>query len=122
MLHIPEFGYSLSVTPLKAISGWANNISDDERSLPGGREFMHAAGLLDAPEDKVTNVEGGFLNVAIMIASELLVVTILSHDGGKSSFFEAVEVDVTCLFDLSFLNWIRGAPKVTSVGSTDSGP
>jgi hypothetical protein len=107
---------------LKAISGWANNISDDERSLPGGREFMHAAGLLDAPEDEVTNVEGGFLNVAIMIASDLLVVTILSHDGGKSSFFEAVEVDVTCLFDLSFLNWIRGALKVTSVGSTDSDP
>jgi hypothetical protein len=29
--------------------------------------------------------------------------TRLSHDGGESLFFETVEVDVTCLLDLSFL-------------------
>jgi hypothetical protein len=101
VLHVPGVGYSLSVTPLKAISGWADNFSDDERSLPGVREFMHVVGLLDAPEDEVANVEGGFLNVAIMIALELLVVTSLSHDGGESLFFEAVKVDATCLFGLS---------------------
>jgi hypothetical protein len=38
-----------------------------------------------------------------MIASELLVVTSLSHDGSESLFFEAVEVDATCLLGLSFL-------------------
>jgi hypothetical protein len=27
----------------------------------------------------------------------------LSHDGGESLFFEAVEVDATCLLGLSFL-------------------
>jgi hypothetical protein len=27
----------------------------------------------------------------------------LSHDGSESLFFEAVEVDATCLLDLSFL-------------------
>jgi hypothetical protein len=64
---------------------------------------MHVVGLLDAPEDEVANVEGSFLNVVIMIATELLVVTSLSHDGGESLFFETVEVDATCLFGLSFL-------------------
>jgi hypothetical protein len=64
---------------------------------------VHAVGLLDAPKDEVANVEGSFLNVEIMIALKLLVVTSLSHDGGESLFFEAVKVDATCLFGLSFL-------------------
>jgi hypothetical protein len=29
--------------------------------------------------------------------------TSLSHDGGESLFFEAIEVDATCLLGLSFL-------------------
>jgi hypothetical protein len=29
--------------------------------------------------------------------------TSLSHDGGEPLFFEAVEVDASCLFGLSFL-------------------
>jgi hypothetical protein len=64
---------------------------------------VHAIGLLDAPEDEVANVKGGFLDVAVVIASKLLIVTGLSHDGSKSLFFEAVEVYTLCLFGLSFL-------------------
>jgi hypothetical protein len=64
---------------------------------------VHAVGLLDASKDEVTNVKGSFLNVAIMIAMWLLVMTSLSHDGGESLFLEAVEVDTACLFGLSFL-------------------
>jgi hypothetical protein len=88
---------------LKSISGWADNFSDDERSLPRGRELVHAVSLLDAPEDEVIDVEGGFLDVAGVISSKLLIMTSLSHDGNKSLFFEAIEVDVTCLLGLSFL-------------------
>jgi hypothetical protein len=64
---------------------------------------VHVVGFLGAPKDEVAIVEGSFLNVAIMIASELLVVTSLSSDGGESLFFEAVEVDAMYLFGLSFL-------------------
>jgi hypothetical protein len=103
MLHVPRVWYSLFVTPLKAISGWVDNFSDDERSLPRGRELVHAVGLLGASKDEVVNVKGGFLNVAIMIASEQLVVMSLFHDSRESLFFEVVEVDVTCLLGLSFL-------------------
>jgi hypothetical protein len=64
---------------------------------------VHAVGLLDAPKDEVANVKGSFLDVAVVISSKLLVVTGLSHDSSKSLFFEAVEVDATCLLGLSFL-------------------
>jgi protein-S-isoprenylcysteine O-methyltransferase Ste14 len=64
---------------------------------------VHAVGLLDAPKDEVANVEGSFPNVVIVVALELLVVVSLSHNSSESLFFEAVEVDATCLLGLSFL-------------------
>jgi hypothetical protein len=86
---------------LEAICGWANDFGEDEGSFPRGRELVHVVGLLDAPKDKVTNVEGSFLDVAIMIASKLLVVTGLSHDGRKPLFFKTVKVDTTFLLEFS---------------------
>jgi hypothetical protein len=88
---------------LKAISGWTDNFSDDERSLPRGRELVHAVGLLDASKDEVANIEGGFHDVAVVISSKLLIMTSLSHEGSRSLFFEAIEVDAVCLLGLSFL-------------------
>jgi hypothetical protein len=38
-----------------------------------------------------------------MVMTQLLVVTSLSHEGGESLFFEALEVDAVCLLGLSFL-------------------
>jgi hypothetical protein len=93
----------LSVAPLEAISGWADNFGDDEGSLPRGRELVHAISLLDAPEDEVTNVEGSFVYVAVVIASKLLVVAGLSHDSSEPLFFKAVEVGAACLLGFSFL-------------------
>jgi hypothetical protein len=81
MLHVPRVWHSLPITPLEVIRGWADDFGDDERSFPGGRKLMHVIGLLDAPEDEVTNIDGSFPNIAIVIPSELLVMTSLSHDG-----------------------------------------
>jgi hypothetical protein len=103
MLHVPRIWNSLSVAALESICRWTNDFGDDERPRPRGREFMHAVGLLDVPEDEVANVEGSFLNVVIMVATKLLVVTSLSHDGDEYLFFEDVKVDAACLFGLSFL-------------------
>jgi hypothetical protein len=47
----------------------ADYFHDDEGSLPRGRELVHAVSLLDASKDEVTNVEGGFLNIVIMVAT-----------------------------------------------------
>jgi hypothetical protein len=87
---------------LEAISGWANNFGDDERSFPRGGELVHVVGLLDAPEDEVANIEGSFLNVAVMVSSKLFVVMGLSHDSSKTLLFKAVEVDATGLLGFSF--------------------
>jgi hypothetical protein len=38
-----------------------------------------------------------------VIASKLLIVTSLSHDGSKPLLFEAVKVYATCLLGFSFL-------------------
>jgi hypothetical protein len=103
MLHIPRVGYFLPVTPLKSIGRRADYFRDDEGYLPRGRELVHAVSLLDASKDEVANIEGGFLNIAIVVATQLLVVTGLPHDSGESLFFETVEVDATCLLGLSFL-------------------
>jgi hypothetical protein len=94
MLHVPRVWHSLSVTPLEAICGLADDFGDDEGSFPRGRELMHAIGLLDAPEDKVANIEGRLLNVAIVISSKLLVVTSLSHDGIKPLLIKAINISV----------------------------
>jgi hypothetical protein len=64
---------------------------------------VHAVGILDPPEDEIANVKGSFLNVAVVIALKLLIVTDLSHDSSEPLLFEAVKVDATCLFGLSFL-------------------
>jgi hypothetical protein len=88
---------------LEVISGWDDDFGDDERSFPRGRELVHAVGLLDAPEDEVANVEGSFLNVAVVVASKLLVVSGLSHDNSKPLLFKAVEVDATGLLGFSFI-------------------
>jgi hypothetical protein len=69
MFHVPRVGYSLPVTPLKSIGRRVHYFCDDEGSLPRGRELVHAISLLDASKDEVTNVEGGLLNIAIVVAT-----------------------------------------------------
>jgi hypothetical protein len=69
MLHVPRVGYSLPVTPLKPICRQSDYFRDDEGSLPRGRELVHAVSLLDESKDEVAHVEGGFLNIGIMVAT-----------------------------------------------------
>jgi hypothetical protein len=64
---------------------------------------VRVVGLLHASKDEVANFEGSFLNIAVMVTTQLLVMTSLSHDGGESLVFKAVEIDAACLLGLSFL-------------------
>jgi hypothetical protein len=88
---------------LEAISGWNDNFSDDEGSFPRGKELVYVVGLLDAPEDVVANIEGSFLNVMVVRATKLLVVTGLSQYSSRPLLFKAVEVDAMGLLGFSFL-------------------
>jgi hypothetical protein len=116
MFHIPRVWHSLPIAPLEAILGWVDDFSDDEWSFPGGRKFMDVVDLLDAPEDDVTNVEGSFPNVAIVVASKLLVVTGLSHDGSKPLLFKAIEVGPTCLLGFSLFVELDAWTSKSNVG------
>jgi hypothetical protein len=69
MLHVTRVGHPLPVTPLKPIGRWADYFRDDEGSLPWGRELVHAVSLLNAFEDEVANIEGGLLNIGIVVAT-----------------------------------------------------
>jgi hypothetical protein len=102
VLHVSRVWHSLSITPLEAVCGWADDFGDDEGSFPRGRELMYVVSLLDTPEDEIANVEGSFPDIAILIASKLLIVTSLSHEGSKPLLFKAIEVDATCLLVFSF--------------------
>jgi hypothetical protein len=77
---------------------------------------MHAVNLLDAPEDEVANIEGSFPNIAIVIASELLVVMSLSDDGGKPLLFKAIEVDPTCLHGFSLFVELDAWSSESNIG------
>jgi hypothetical protein len=63
---------------------------------------VHAIDLLDAPGDKVANVEGSFLNIVVVVSSKLLVMTGLSHYSSKPLLFKVVEVDTMGLLGFSF--------------------
>jgi hypothetical protein len=116
MFHVPRVWHSLPVAPLEAICGWADEFSYNERSFLGGREFMHVVGLLDAPEDEVANIERSFPNIAIVIASELLVMMGLSHDGSKPLLFKVVGVDPSCLLGFSLFVELDAWSSKSDVG------
>jgi hypothetical protein len=116
MFHVPRVWHSFPVTPLEAICGWTDDLGNDEMYFPGGREFMHVVGLLDASEDEVAKVEGSFPNVAIVIPLELLVMTSLSHDDSKALLFKVVEVDPTCLLGFSLFVDLDAWSSKSNVG------
>jgi hypothetical protein len=51
----------------------------------------------------VANVEGGLLNIAIVVPTKFLVVTSLPHDNGHYLLLKAVKVDTTSLVGFSLL-------------------
>jgi hypothetical protein len=53
---------------------------------------------LDAAEDKITNIEGPFLDVAIVVASDTLKVPCCLDEGGTTSFFESIDVNSSAIF------------------------
>jgi hypothetical protein len=54
-------------------------------------------------KDEITNIEGVFLNVAIMVASDTLKVPCLLDEGGATSFFESVDVNSSAIFRYAFV-------------------
>jgi hypothetical protein len=54
-------------------------------------------------QDKISNVEGAFLDVAIVVASDTLQVPCWLDVGGTASFFEPVDVNSSAVFRDAFV-------------------
>jgi hypothetical protein len=57
---------------LEAVGAWSGHLCNCEGTFPGRAEIVYSFRVLDATEDKITNVEGAFLDFAIMVASDTL--------------------------------------------------
>jgi hypothetical protein len=57
---------------LEAVGARPSHLCDGEGTFPGGTELVQSFRVLDMVEDEITNVEGVFLEVAIMVASDTL--------------------------------------------------
>ena len=103
MLHVPRFWNSLSVAPLEAIGRRADDLCNNERALPWDGKLVHPVSLLNPSEDQVADVEGALLDVAVVVATKLLIVASLPHYCGDPMLLEAVEVDATSLLRFTFI-------------------
>jgi hypothetical protein len=54
-------------------------------------------------EDEISNVEGAFLDVAIVVASDTLMVPCCLDEGGAASFFESIDINSSAVFRYAFV-------------------
>jgi hypothetical protein len=57
---------------LEAVGARPSHLCHGEGTFPGGAELVKSFRVLDTAENKISNVEGAFLDVAIMVASDTL--------------------------------------------------
>jgi hypothetical protein len=54
-------------------------------------------------EDEIANVEGAFLDVVIVVASDTFSVPCRLDEGGAASFFESINVNSSAIFGYAFV-------------------
>jgi hypothetical protein len=54
-------------------------------------------------EDEIANIEGAFLDVAVVVASDTLQVPCLLDEGRAASFFESINVNSSTVFRDGFV-------------------
>jgi hypothetical protein len=52
------------------VRAWSDHLCNCEGTFPWRAKLVESYRVLDAAEDKIANVEGAFLDVAIMVASD----------------------------------------------------
>jgi hypothetical protein len=72
LVDIPRVADVFAFKGLEAVRAWSGHLFNCEGTFPWRAELMQSFRVLDAAEDKITNVEGAFLDVAFMVASATL--------------------------------------------------
>jgi len=88
---------------LEPIRARANDFGDYVWSLPREIELVKPYRVLDTVENHVADVEGAFLDVAIMVAANTLEVSGGLDECGAASFLEVVYVNPPDFFCGAFL-------------------
>jgi hypothetical protein len=72
LVDIPRVVDVFALKCLEAVGARPGHLCDGERTFPGGAELVKSFHVLDTAEDEISNVEGAFLDVAIVVASDTL--------------------------------------------------
>jgi hypothetical protein len=72
LVDIPRVVDVFAFECLEAIGARPGHLCNGEGPFPGGADLVKSFRVLDTAEDKISNVEGAFLDVAIMVASDTL--------------------------------------------------
>jgi hypothetical protein len=72
LVDIPRVADVFAFKSLEAVGAWSGQLYYCERTFPWRAELVESFRVLDAAEDEIANVEGVFLDVAIMVASDTL--------------------------------------------------
>jgi hypothetical protein len=57
---------------LEAVGAWSGHLCNCEGTFPWRAELVQSFRVLDAAEDEIADVEGAFLDITIMVASDTL--------------------------------------------------
>jgi hypothetical protein len=72
LIDIPQVADVFAFKGLEAVGAWSGHLCNCEGTFPWRAELVQSFCVLDAAEDEITNDEGAFLDVAIMVASDTL--------------------------------------------------
>jgi hypothetical protein len=72
VVDIPQVADVFTFECLEAIGAWSGHLCNCEGTFPWRAELVQSFRVLDVAEDEIANIEGEFLNVAIMVASDTL--------------------------------------------------
>jgi hypothetical protein len=70
LVDVPRIADVFAFKRLEAIRAWSGHLCNCEGTFPWRAELVQSFRVLDAAEDEIANVEGAFLDVAIVVASD----------------------------------------------------
>jgi hypothetical protein len=72
LVDVPRVVDVFTFKRLEAVGARSGHLCNCEGTFPRRVELVKSLCVLDTAEDEITNVEGAFLDVAIMVASDTL--------------------------------------------------
>jgi hypothetical protein len=72
LVDVPRVVDVFAFKCLEVVGARPGHLSHGEGAFPGGAELVKSFRVLDTVEDEISNIEGAFLDVAIVVASDTL--------------------------------------------------